>query len=308
MERTLKIATRKSELALWQANHVADLLRHHYSGLKIELLPLVTQGDRILDRPLAAIGGKGLFLKELERALLSGDADLAVHSMKDVPVEVTPGLLIDVVLERANPYDALLARNGEKLEDLAIGACVGTSSLRRQSQLKATRPDLRLLDLRGNINTRIRKLQEGQYDAIILACAGLERLGLEHLVSETLRAPTWLPAVTQGIICLQYREEDTELQQLLRPLNHEFTSLCANTERAVSQQLEGSCQVPLAVFARMEQEALALDALVGKPDGTRIIRSKRLGEVANAGDFALQVAHELLQQGADEIISAAGGN
>jgi len=304
MSRTLRIATRQSELALWQANHVADLLRQRYVDLNVELLPMLTQGDRILDQPLASIGGKGLFLKELERALLNGKADLAVHSMKDVPVVHTPDLSVDIVLERANPFDALLSRNGETLEELPPGSRVGTSSLRRQCQLRALRPDLRVLDLRGNVNTRIRKMQEGDFEAIILARAGLERLGLEQLVSDTLRAPDWLPAVTQGTICLQYRENDSETQTLLRPLNHPFTSVCSNMERSVSRALEGSCQLPLAVFARKQGSELALDALIGNPDGTSILRSKRSGSDNEGGVMAEEVAIELLDQGAGDIISA----
>jgi hydroxymethylbilane synthase len=302
--RVLKIATRQSELALWQARHVAERLRGLYPADAVELLPLSTQGDRILDRPLAAIGGKGLFLKELELALLSGEADLAVHSMKDVPVAATPGLRVDVVLERGNPYDALLSRNGETLAQLAAGARVGSSSLRRQSQLLAMRPDLRVVDLRGNINTRIRKLQQGHYDAIILACAGLERLGLGHLVSETLQAPAWLPAVTQGTICVQYRAEDHAVQQLLKPLNHAGTHVCSEAERFVSRQLGGSCQVPLAVFARIESGHMHLQALVGSVDGKTIVRSSRSGAAGDATSLAAEVALDLLQQGADRIIAA----
>ncbi len=306
MVRSLKIATRQSELALWQAHHVAGLLTERYPGLEIELLPLLTQGDRILHQSLASIGGKGLFLKELERALLGGQADLAVHSMKDVPVLPTPDLLVDVMLERANPCDALLSRGGEKLADLAPGSRVGTSSLRRQCQLQALRPDLQLKDLRGNVNTRIRKLQEGEYEAIILACAGLERLGLAHLVSETLQAPKWLPAVTQGTICLQYRDTDSELRELLQPLNDAPTALCAQAERMVSRQLQGSCQMPLAVFARLEAEQLSLDALVGTVDGKRILRSSGSSAPELGMQLATEIAEDLLQQGADEIIASLG--
>jgi hydroxymethylbilane synthase len=308
MNQTLRIATRKSQLALWQARHVESLLQRHYPQRKVELLPMITQGDRILDKPLAAIGGKGLFLKELERALLLGEADLAVHSMKDVPVETTPGLQIDVVLQRANPFDALLCRNGEQLEELAPGSRVGTSSLRRQCQLNAMRPDLQVLDLRGNVNTRIRKLNEGQYEAIVLACAGLERLGMEKLITQTLSAPQWLPAVTQGSICLQYREDDSELQSLLLPFNHEPTALCADAERAVSLKLGGSCQVPLAVFARIDSGEFFLDGMVGTPDGKLILRSSRSGEIADARQLAGEVALELLNQGADKIIEDAAGH
>jgi len=211
MNRTLRIATRKSELALWQANHVADLLRDRHRGLQVELLPMVTQGDVILDKPLAQIGGKGLFLKELERALLDGAADIAVHSMKDVPVEEAPGLVVDVMLARANPFDALLSRDGRRLADLPAGARIGTSSLRRQCQLRSIRPDLEVMDLRGNVNTRARKLRDGQYEAIVLACAGLERLGMDNLITEVLRPPMWLPAATQGTIGVQRRAGDDDI-------------------------------------------------------------------------------------------------
>lgn len=307
MHRSLKIATRQSELALWQANHVAGELRSRYPGIDVELLPLLTQGDRILNQPLAAIGGKGLFLKELERALLTEEADLAVHSMKDVPVIPTPDLLVDVMLERANPFDALISRNGEALADLAAGSRVGTSSLRRQCQLRALRPDLQLKDLRGNVNTRIRKLQEGEYEAIILARAGLDRLGLGHLVSDTLQPPEWLPAVTQGTICLQYRAGDTELQQLLQPLNHASTALCAQAERAVSHRLEGSCQMPLAVYAHLEEEKyLTIDALVGTADGKQVIRGSRRGARGHGIQLARELAEDLLNQGADRIIAGLG--
>ncbi len=302
--RLLKIATRQSVLALWQAQHVAGLLRELYPEGKVDLLPLSTQGDRILDRPLAAIGGKGLFLKELELALLNGEADLAVHSMKDVPVVLTPGLRVDVVLARGNPCDALLSRNGETLVQLAPGARVGSSSLRRQAQLLAMRPDLQVLDLRGNIDTRVRKLKQGEYDAIILACAGLERLGMQQLVSETLQAPAWLPAVTQGAICVQYREDDHALGQLLRPLDDAATHVCAEAERSVSRQLGGSCQLPLAVFARIESGQMCLDALVGTIDGKTMVRSSCTGAFADATALAAELARDLLQQGADRIIAA----
>jgi len=305
MPEILTIATRKSALALWQAEHVADLLRQHHPGLQVELLPLVTEGDRILDRPLASIGGKGLFLKELERALLAGQADLAVHSMKDVPVEMTGGLRVDIVLQRANPFDALLSREGQRLHELPAGARIGSSSLRRQCQLLAARPDLRVLDLRGNVNTRIRKLQEGEYEAIILACAGLERLGMEALITEVLGPPDWLPAPTQGTIGIQYGSEDTRTRTLLLPLNDVETSLRTQAERRVAQLLQGSCQVPLAVYAELYGELLQLQALVGEADGSKILRSQQQGPVTELKRLAEALASDLLQQGADQIIARA---
>jgi len=304
--KKIRIATRKSELALWQANHVAKLLREHHPGLEVELLPMVTQGDIILDQPLAQIGGKGLFLKELERALLGGAADIAVHSMKDVPVDEAPGLAVEVMLTRANPCDALLSRQGMRLDELPSGARVGTSSLRRQCQLKAIRPDLVVADLRGNVNTRVRKLQEGQYDAIILACAGLERLGMEELVTEELRPPRWLPAATQGTIGVQCRIGDDSVTGLIAVLSDPDAVLRTRAERAVATALQGSCQVPLAVFAERRGNELHVSAMVGMPDGSRLLRADRRGTADEAGEVAAAVARDLIGQGADQIIAALG--
>ncbi len=303
-KRTIKIATRKSELALWQASHVAGLLREKYPGLEVELLPMVTQGDIILDQPLAQIGGKGLFLKELEKALLREEADIAVHSMKDVPVGDTPGLVVDIVLERANPFDALLSNSGQGLLELSGGSRVGTSSLRRQCQLKSLRPDLHVADLRGNVNTRIRKLQDGEYDAIILACAGLERLGLGRLVNETLRPPQWLPCATQGTIGIQCREGDKAVSSLIEPLLHAETALRTQAERIVATLLQGSCQVPLAVFAQIHDRELRLSGLVGTPDGVTMLRSEITGEVGEVESLSAKIAQDLLRQGADQIIAS----
>ena len=304
MTKTIRIATRKSELALWQANHVAGLLRERYTGLRVELLPMVTKGDIILDRPLAQIGGKGLFLKELERALLNGDADIAVHSMKDVPVEEVPGLTVDVMLERANPFDALLSREGLALAELPPGARVGTSSLRRQCQLRAIRPDLAVRDLRGNVNTRVRKLQEGEYDAIILACAGLERLGMDHLVTETLEPPRWLPAATQGTIGIQCREGDDEVIGLIEPLKNADAVLRTRAERAVATALQGSCQVPLAVFADFDGEQFRIRGMVGMPDGSKLVRAGVTGSPTDVDRLSAAVSDELISQGADKIIAS----
>jgi hydroxymethylbilane synthase len=303
---TIRIATRKSDLALWQANHVANLLREHHPGLTVELLPMVTQGDIILDRPLAQIGGKGLFLKELERALLNGTADVAVHSMKDVPVEEVPGLEVEVMLARANPLDALLSREGRSLDDLPAGARVGTSSLRRQCQLQAIRPDLAVADLRGNVNTRLRKLQEGQYDAIILACAGLERLGMGHLVTEELGPPRWLPAATQGTIGVQCRAGDESVAGLISVLSDADAVLRTAAERAVATALQGSCQVPLAVYADIIEGEFRVRGMVGMPDGSRLLRAEARGASGQGGDLAAAVAEDLIRQGADRIIAELG--
>jgi hydroxymethylbilane synthase len=304
MNSKIIIATRKSELALWQANHVASLLRVQHPGLEVELLPMVTRGDIILDQPLAQIGGKGLFLKELEKALLNGEADIAVHSMKDVPVEQVPGLVVDVMLSRANPFDALLSRDGRKLSELPAGSCIGTSSLRRQCQLKSIRPDLLVRDLRGNVNTRIRKLQLGDYDAIILACAGLERLGMAELITETLEPPQWLPAATQGTIGIQCRGDDQDVIELIEPLKDADTVIRTRAERAVATALQGSCQVPLAVFAELDKDELRIRGLVGKPDGSEVLRGEIAGTMANLGSLSALVADQLLSQGADRIIAS----
>ena len=304
MTNKLRIATRKSALALWQANHVQDLLREAHPGIEIELVKIVTEGDRILDRPLAEIGGKGLFLKELERAMLDGEADLAVHSMKDVPAHMAEGLVLDAVLPRANPFDGLVSHNNRQLADLPAGSKVGTSSLRRRSQLLALRPDLVVADLRGNVDTRLRKLDEGQYDAIILACAGLQRLGLGGVITETLEPPHWLPASTQGIICLQCREDDEKTRALIAPLADEDTMVVASAERSVAHVLEATCQVPLAVHAILKGDTVKLKAIVSSPDGTRLVQAEGQAPSADAVVLGERVAAELLEKGAGEIISS----
>ena len=302
--KTIKIATRKSALALWQANHVQSLLQEVHPGIEIELVKIVTEGDRITDRPLAKIGGKGLFLKELERALLDGEADLAVHSMKDVPANMMAGLVLDAVLPRANPYDALVSRDGRLLAELPPGSRIGTSSLRRQSMLLALRPDLEVSDLRGNVGTRLRKLDEGQYDAIILACAGLERLGLGERITETLDGPGWLPASTQGIIGLQCREGDTEIKALIAPLADKETAFVAFAERAVARVLEASCQVPLAVHGVLAEGVVNLRAVVGTPDGKETVKASGTAPASESVALGERVAAELLENGAGEIIKA----
>jgi hydroxymethylbilane synthase len=299
----IRIATRKSALALWQANHVRALLREAHAGLEVELVPIVTAGDRIVDRPLSAIGGKGLFLKELERAMLDGKADMAVHSMKDVPAVMTPGLVLDAVLPRANPFDALVSRDNRLLGELPEGSRIGTSSLRRQSQLLALRPDLVVEDLRGNVDTRLRKLDEGQYDAIILACAGLERLGWGDRITETLQPPDWLPASTQGIIALQWREHDVETRSLLEPLADADTLVVANAERAVARILEASCQVPLAVYGVLKDGTVSLNSQVSTPDGQETVQAAGNAAAEDAVALGERIAADLLKYGAGRIIA-----
>ena len=300
----LRIATRKSALALWQANHVADLLRKAHRKLNVELVPIVTRGDRILDRPLAAIGGKGLFLKELEHALLEGAADLAVHSMKDMPVGDSHGLELAVALPRANPFDAWLSREGSDLSSLAAGSRVGTSSLRRRCQLLAARPDLEVVELRGNVDTRLGKLQAGEFDAIILACAGLQRLGLGDQITQELRPPEWLPAGTQGIIGLQCRAGDAPVRTLIAPLADQEAMLQARAERAAAALLEGSCQVPLAIYAQRRGAELLMQGLVGKPDGSLLLRARHVGAAAQPEAAGRALAEDLRAQGALHLIHA----
>jgi len=302
MNKILRIATRKSALALWQANHVQSLLREAHEGIEIELVKIVTEGDRILDRPLSEIGGKGLFLKELERAMLDGDADLAVHSMKDVPANMAEGLVLDAVLPRANPYDALVSRDKRLLAELPPGSNIGTSSLRRKSQLLALRPDLVVTDLRGNVDTRLRKLDEGQYDAILLACAGLQRLGLGARITETLQPPDWLPASTQGIIGLQCRQGDAHTLSLIEALADSDTMVVASAERAVAQVLEATCQVPLAVHAVLANGTVSLKSIVSTPDGKQSIQAQGQAPAADAVVLGEKVAADLLNKGAGNII------
>jgi hydroxymethylbilane synthase len=298
----LRIATRKSQLALWQAEHVAGLLREAHAGLHVELVPISTKGDRIQDRSLAAIGGKGLFIKELETALEEHRADIAVHSMKDVPGEVPAGFMIAAVLERADPRDALITSKAGRLEDLPEGARVGTSSLRRQAQLLAARPDLRIEALRGNVDTRLRRLDDGGLDAIILACAGLIRLGWESRITARLSARECLPAVSQGIIGIECREADAHARPLLECLNHPTTHVAMNAERAFSGRLGGSCQSPIAAYAALDSGRLTLDGLVAEPDGSRLLRDSITGTADDAVALGEELADRVLAAGAHALL------
>lgn len=299
---TLRIATRKSALALWQAEHVAARLRAAHPHLAVELVPMTTRGDRILDRPLADIGGKGLFLKELEVALEQHHADIAVHSFKDVPMRLDDGFAIGAVLERADPADAFVAVNFAQLDELPHSARVGTSSLRRQAQLRARRPDLRLLDLRGNVNTRLAKLDNGDYDAIVLACAGLERLGLAARIRSRLEPPHWLPAAAQGAIAVELRAGDARTLELIAPLHDEATSRSVAAERAMTRQLEGSCQVPIAAFCIETEIGLHLSGLVGDAASGRLIHAQDDGQLEAPDALGERVAQQLLALGAGELL------
>jgi hydroxymethylbilane synthase len=298
----LRIATRKSLLALWQAEHVATLLREKHAGLEIALVPVVTQGDRIVDRSLAAIGGKGLFIKELEVALQEGRADIAVHSMKDVPGEVPADLTIAAVLERADARDALVSAKASGLDDLPRGASVGTSSLRRQAQLLAARPDLNIVALRGNVDTRLRRLDAREMDAIVLACAGLTRLGWESRITARLDPKIFLPAVAQGVIGIECRGADARALELVRVLNHPATRTAMDAERAFAQGLGGSCQSPIAAHATLRGNLLTLEGLVAEPDGSRLLRDSQIGGIEAPGALGRRLAELILAAGAGPLL------
>ena len=299
---TLRIATRKSALALWQAEYVKQELEHHHPDLKVELVKMTSKGDRILDAPLAKVGGKGLFVKELENALLEDRADIAVHSMKDVPMSFPEGLELGVICPRENPRDAFVSNTYNSLDDLPAGAIVGTSSLRRQCQILEQRPDLNIHFLRGNVNTRLAKLDEGQYDAIILAAAGLIRLDMAERIRTTLNTHISLPAAGQGAVGIELRTGDQRIQKLISPLHHEPTAIVVGAERAMNKRLNGGCQVPIGGFAELEGDTLHLRGLVGRPDGKTLYRSEISCPASDYNAAGIQVAEALLAQGADKIL------
>jgi hydroxymethylbilane synthase len=298
----LRIATRQSRLALWQAQHVAAKLREAHPDLTVELVPMTTQGDRIVDRSLAQVGGKGLFIKELEIAIAEGRADIAVHSMKDVPSDMPPGMTLAAMLTRADPHDAFVSLRHESFSKLPQGARVGTSSLRRQCQLKYVRPDLQLLTLRGNVETRLRKLQEEQYDAIILAAAGLIRLGLEDRITHRFDLEQFVPAVGQGIIGIECRDDDSRSIELVRALNDTLAWQCCEAERAFALRLQGSCQSPIAGYARVEGGRVHLRGVIGSPDGSEIYRGVHDGAVADVQSVGTALADRLLNAGARALL------
>ena len=300
----LRIATRKSALALWQAEHVKTGLEVHHPGLEVELVTMTTQGDKVLDSPLAKIGGKGLFVKELETALLEGRADIAVHSMKDVPVELPEGLELAQILAREDPRDAFVSNEYADWEALPQGAVVGTSSLRRQSQVRAMRPDLQIRDLRGNVNTRLEKLDRGDYAAIILACAGLKRLGFGERIRSELGPQVILPAIGQGAIGIECRRDDPEVQALIAPLGHALTAQRVAAERALNAALQGGCQVPIGGYAEIEHGVIVLRGLVGRPDGSEIVHGVISGRPEDGAELGRVLADDLLSRGADSILQA----
>lgn len=304
MMKTLKIATRQSPLALWQAEHIRARLEAMHADLTVELVTFVTQGDKILDTPLAKIGGKGLFVKELEAALMDGRADLAVHSMKDVPMALPEGLSLAVICEREDPLDAFVSNHYASFADLPQGAKVGTSSLRRKCQILKARPDLEIIDLRGNVGTRLSKLDDGQYDAIILASAGLKRLGLAERIRHTIQPDVSLPAVGQGALGLECRSQDQAVLDLILPLMDADTNVCVRAERAFNAYLEGGCQVPIAGYATLQNGQLQIEGRVGSVDGQTILKAVQFGAPEQAEMLGEELAKALLAQGAGELLKA----
>ncbi|MGE8563461.1 MAG: hydroxymethylbilane synthase [Acinetobacter bohemicus] len=302
--KILKIATRQSPLALWQAEHIRARLEAMHADLKVELVTFVTQGDKILDTPLAKIGGKGLFVKELEEALLDGRADLAVHSMKDVPMALPEGLTLAVICEREDPLDAFVSNTYNSFAELPHGAKVGTSSLRRKCQILKQRPDLEIIDLRGNVGTRLSKLDAGLYDAIILASAGLKRLGLADRIRHTLQLEISLPAVGQGALGLECRAADQAVLDLILPLLHDETYICVRAERAFNAYLEGGCQVPIAGYASLSQGQLHIEGRVGSVDGATLLKVELKGTPEQAEQLGETLAQKLLEQGAGDLLKA----
>lgn len=302
--KKLVIASRESMLAMWQAEHIKGRLKALYPDCEVEILGMTTRGDQILDRTLSKIGGKGLFIKELEQALQDGRADLAVHSIKDVPMELPEGFALAAIGERASPFDAFVSNQYARLEEMPEGAIVGTSSLRRETQLRAKFPHLTIKPLRGNVQTRLSKLDNGDYDAVILAAAGLQRLGLDGRIREILSPADSLPAAGQGALGIEIAARRTDLADILRPLNHEETAACVTAERALARALGGSCQVPLAAYCVMEDGLLTLNGLVGHPDGSVIIEASAQAPAAYADALGRAVAKRLADDGAEELIAA----
>ncbi len=303
MSREIRIATRKSALALWQAEYVKARLEASHPGLVVSLVPMVSRGDKLLDAPLAKIGGKGLFVKELETALMENEADIAVHSMKDVPMEFPAGLGLYCICEREDPRDAFVSNRFASLDDMPAGSVVGTSSLRRQCQIAERRPDLEIRSLRGNVGTRLSKLDNGDYDAIILAVAGLKRLDLEARIGYAMPADVSLPAVGQGAVGIECRLDDERTRALLAPLNHDETAIRVSAERAMNTRLEGGCQVPIGSYAEINNGEIWLRALVGAPDGSQVIRGERRGPAQDAEKMGVSLAEELLENGARAILA-----
>ena len=299
----LKIATRKSPLAIWQAEFVKSKLENIYPDLKVELVKMTTQGDQILNSPLSKIGGKSLFIKELEVGIMEGRADIAVHSMKDIPYELPQGFEIGAILERESPFDAFVSNDFNSIQDLPVGARLGSCSLRRIVQVKALRPDLEILDLRGNVNTRLKKLDDGEYDAIILACSGLTRLGFDNRIKQDLSPDDSLPAVGQGALGIEIEANDHEISSLIKPLIHKKTQIEVSAERALNATLQGGCSVAIGAFATSENSKLTLSGMVGNVDSGEIIRVQETGETSKPIDLGIRAAKKLLSLGARELLN-----
>lgn len=306
MKQTIVIGTRKSLLALWQSNHVAKLLRNKYPGIEVKLQHFVTKGDKILDLPLSKIGSKGLFTQELEDALYSGEIDLAVHSLKDMPTTLSDGLVLTAITERAKAGDAFVSNKYEKIEDLPKGAKLGTSSLRRKAQILAKRSDLEVIDLRGNVDTRLRKLDEGQYDAIILAAAGLERLGYGDRIREVLPKEYCLPAVGQGALAIETRTDNVEVREMLEFLNDRDTKITTDAERAFLGLIEGGCQVPIGVHATVKGENIEVEAVIANLNGTVVLRETSVGKVSEGVKIAAALGEKMLAEGGHKILEEIG--
>lgn len=299
----IRIATRKSQLALWQAEFVGQCLQSFHPGLRIELVTMTTQGDRVLDSPLAKIGGKGLFVKELEQSMLRQESDIAVHSMKDVPVELPEGLHIPVILEREDPRDAFVSNDFDSLDALPQNAIVGTSSLRRRCQLAELRPDLQIKELRGNVNTRLKKLDDGEYHAIILASAGLKRLQMQDRIREIIAPQIMLPAIAQGAIGIECRQGDSDIEKLLAPLNDDKTHLRVLAERSMNARLQGGCQVPIGGYAEIDEGVIVIRGLVGRPDGSEVVHGVISGRPEDGEELGDVLGQDLLSRGADTILN-----
>ncbi len=305
--KKLRLGTRKSALALAQSSWVKERIEVYWPDVKVDLRKISTRGDKILNVPLAKVGGKGLFVKEIEDAILRGDADIAVHSLKDVPSELPEGLEVTIFPRREDPRDAVISRDGLKLEELPRGAKIGTSSLRRMAQLKATRPDLEIASLRGNLDTRLRKLDNGQYDAIILAAAGLRRLGMEQRITQLLDPKVMLPAVGQGALGIEFRSKDTEVRQILSSIHHDETAICVKAERAFLAKLEGGCQFPLAALAQLKGDTLYIEGMLGNEAGTVVIRMDREGTPDRPEFLGTALGEEVLAAGGTEILKEIYG-
>ncbi|MCP3941858.1 MAG: hydroxymethylbilane synthase [Desulfobacteraceae bacterium] len=308
MKKNIRIGTRGSQLALWQANHIKACINKKFPELEVEILIIKTTGDRITDRPLSMVGGKGLFVKEIENALLNNDIDLAVHSMKDMPGDLPRGLIIGAIPERENPFDVMIARDNKLLADYPANAKIGTGSLRRGSQLKANRPDLEILSIRGNLDTRIKKLKSGEYDAIVLAAAGLRRLGQEKQITQYLDEDLMVPAVGQGALCIEIRENDPDISSIMEKLDHEPTRICVAGERAFLKQIEGSCHIPVACYGKFQGPQVILTALVASEDGQQVIKKQIVSPEDSVLDQGRKLADQLLENGGKQILESLNSN